>query len=118
MVMKQGEHYIKRPRFDNVLSTGHIIQLVVIITGLFTGGVTLYNQQIFQAQAAAKKLDELTASVKDLTMATTISLGKLDDRIRVVEVDLPRQSDRIGRLKEDVDRLDRLVSTNYPKNPD
>ena len=102
--MEEREHYIKRPRFDNVLSTGHIIQLITLIVGLLAGGVTLYNQQSFQAQAAAKKLDELTASVKELTMATTISLGKLDDRIRVLEVELPQHELRLKSIEKEIER--------------
>lgn len=115
MNQQEVESYIKRPRFDNVISAGTILQMLTLVVSLAVGGVSLYNSLKYQTEKQSDKIDRLSVSVEDLAASTTLSIRELDGRIRAVEMELPRQSDRIETLREDLKRLETelIAPPNY-----
>ena len=88
--------HLRRPRFDNVISAGNVIQLVVITCGLFFGGVTFYNNQARQAE----QLEEIQTSLNVFKTELRADINSLDSRLRAAETNVAVHENDINRIME------------------
>lgn len=110
--MNDSDNYIKKPRFDNVISAGTLLQMATIIVGLIVGGVMLYSSMKYESDKQADrledtmvKLDRMDRSITSLADSMQSSYKELDGRLRVVETELPRRGDKLDALTEEVRRI-------------
>lgn len=84
-----------RPRFDNVLSFGSLLQLGTLVFSLVFGAFTFYSTQARQSE----KLVEIQVALDRLNNTLTADIRDLDKRMRVVETESIRHDDRLVRLE-------------------